>query len=210
MKKFLWLGLLSIFAGSGAAAQQAVSPCVQVTGANGVAGCQAVTQAYPLPVTVSGTPALPTGAATAANQTNGNQQTQVVGTVPLPTGAATSANQTNGNQVTKVTAMGLTPATTTAVASSQVLKASAGTLYGGAVTATVAGYLLIFNATSLPANGAVTPVKCLSVPAGQTVSFSADAGTAWTFSTGITLGYSTTGCYTLTASATAFFTGQFQ
>lgn len=183
MWKYLWLmlGLVPL----PALAQQAVSPCVQVTGANGVAGCQAVTQAYPLPVTVGGTP-------------------------PLPTGAATSANQTNGNQVTKVTATGLTPSTTTAVASNQVLKASAGTLYGGSVTATVAGYLLIFNATSLPANGAVTPVKCLSVPAGQTVSFSADSGTAWVFSTGITLGFSTTGCYMLTASATAFFTGQFQ
>lgn len=104
----------------------------------------------------------------------------------------------------------LTPASTATAVSNQVLKASAGTLYGGSVTATVAGYLLIFNAAALPANGTVSPVKCVTVPANQTVGFSADAGTAWTFSTGITLGFSTTGCYNLTASSTAFFTGQFQ
>lgn len=80
--------------------------------------------------TIVDSSALPTGAATSANQTseiglltgieanqtNGTQETQIVGTVPLPTGAATSsnqvtqeatltaiqANQTNGTQVTSV------------------------------------------------------------------------------------------------------------
>lgn len=76
---------------------------------------------------ITGTVPLPTGAATAANQTtqettltaiqanqtNGTQTTQINGTVPLPTGAATSANQTNGNQKTQVTAFPLDTAPAT-------------------------------------------------------------------------------------------------
>jgi hypothetical protein len=67
--------------------------------------------------------ALPTGAATSANQVteistlgnistlansiniaqqSGTQVTQITGTVPLPTGAATSANQTNASQKTQI------------------------------------------------------------------------------------------------------------
>lgn len=86
---------------------------------DGSGNLQGVSPSNPLPVTIESEPgapfhvivdssALPTGAATAANQatmettlaaieanqTNGTQETIIVGTVPLPTGAATAANQT--------------------------------------------------------------------------------------------------------------------
>lgn len=84
------------------------------------------------PVSAASLP-LPSGAATSANQTNGNQQTQVVGNgntawvsaghaqlvdgsgvtqpvsaaaLPLPSGAATSANQTNGTQQSQLVGNG--------------------------------------------------------------------------------------------------------
>lgn len=81
-----------------------------------------------IPVTLASVP-LPTGAATAANQTNGSQESQIVqggntatvsaagalkvdgsavtqpvsaASLPLPTGAATSANQTNASQKSQI------------------------------------------------------------------------------------------------------------
>lgn len=76
-------------------------------------------------------------------------------------------------------------------------------------TGASAGYLMTFNAVSAPADGAVTPVECVSVPATTTVSI--DFGTtAEPYVTGLTAVFSTTGCFTKTASATAFFKGRMQ
>lgn len=101
---------------------------------------------------------------------------------------------------------GLVPVVSTAAEASKVFKASAGNLYAYQVTTgAAAGYVMIFNATSAPADGAVTPVKCVAVPAGATVGVSVNPPEA--FSTGITAVFSTTGCFTKTASATAMFSG---
>ena len=62
---------------------------------------------------------------------------------------------------------------------------------------------MLFNLTALPANGAVTPVAWWQVPAGSTLSVS--EAPALTMSTGITVGCSTTGPFTLTASALCTF-----
>lgn len=100
------------------------------------------------------------------------------------------------------------PKNSAAAESSHVFKATAGTLFGLSVTSGAsAGYVLVFNATSAPADGAVTPVACYQLPASQTI------GIAFTpfplaMSTGITAVFSTTGCFTKTASATAFFLGE--
>ena len=100
----------------------------------------------------------------------------------------------------------ITPQTaSSALASNAVLKASAGTLYGFQVnnTTTVLEWVMLFNLTALPANGAVTPVAWWQVPAGSTLSVS--EAPALTMSTGITVGCSTTGPFTLTASALCTF-----
>lgn len=76
-------------------------------------------------------------------------------------------------------------------------------------TGAVAGYLMTFNAVSAPADGAVTPVECIVAPANSTVSI--DFGeTNEPYVTGLTAVFSSTGCFTKTASATAFFKGRAQ
>ena len=125
---------------------------------------------------------------------------------------ATATNSGSGVQAvhqapTSAAAAAIAPTDTTAVASSLALKSSAGNGYRYAITTGAsAGYFLIFDATALPANGAVTPKICRAVAANTSLEIDhADAPDR--FSTGIVEGFSTTGCYTLTASATAAFEG---
>lgn len=98
---------------------------------------------------------------------------------------------------------------TTVAASGIVAKATPGNLYDINITVGAsAGYLMIFNATAVPADGTVTPAFVLPL--------AANAGLAFTFpvpkrfSTGISIAFSTTGPFTKTASATAFIGGSFQ
>ena len=94
-----------------------------------------------------------------------------------------------------------------AAESSHVLSNAPSDLYGIQVAiGTTAGYLMVFNATSAPADGAVTPALCFNVPASTTINYSPAYPVP--FTTGIVGVFSTTGGFTKTASATAFFSGQ--
>jgi len=110
---------------------------------------------------------------------------------------------------------GLSTAVSSALASNLVVKASAGNLFTFNVSAdsTLSGaawWIMVFNATSLPANGAVTPAKCYAMASGTT-SYSASWGTLPIYlGTGITIGVSTTGCFSLTASVHAFLSGDYK
>lgn len=102
--------------------------------------------------------------------------------------------------------LGIAPVVSSAAEANHVLKASAGNLYGVSVTTgAVAGYVLVSDATSAPADGAVTPKFCFILPA------SGSLGVVWNppavMATGITVSFSSTGCFTKTASATAFISG---
>lgn len=105
-----------------------------------------------------------------------------------------------------------TTASSTAAGSNLVLKASAGNLY--ALTTTIgatSGYLMLFDATALPSNGAVTPVYCVPIDSnGTNGSLAVNFFPPKRFGTGITAGFSTTGCFSLTASTTASFFGGYQ
>ena len=158
---------------------------------------------------------LPTGASSAANQTNvqsapGTPQTTAntvqgnAGGVPIPVSGSISLLPTSSST------NALTPISSTAAESSHVLKNSAGNFYGVTITPTVAGYLLVFNATSAPSDGAVTPIFCVPVSANTASGLSTRGGIPTSFSTGIVVVFSTTGCFTKTASATASFTGMVQ
>jgi hypothetical protein len=99
---------------------------------------------------------------------------------------------------------GLTPVANSAVASAVIGKASAGNLFGyNITTGASAGYAMVFNATTAPADGAVTPVKCVAV-AANTSFIDNFRGAPIYNSTGSVVVFSTTGCFTKTASATAF------
>ena len=113
---------------------------------------------------------------------------------PVPSASLPSANSTAG-----------TAAGVTAVASSSfVAKASPGNLYGVNVTSGAsAGYVLIYNRTTAPADGVVTPARCIPLAANTGIELTWRPVPLY-FSTGIVVAFSTTGCFTQTLSATAF------
>lgn len=100
----------------------------------------------------------------------------------------------------------IAPVQSSAVESNHVLRSKPGAIYGLSVTSGAsAGYVLVFDATVAPADGAVTPVFCYQLPATSTVSVSYAPAAA--FANGAVVVFSTTGCFTKTASATAFIAG---
>jgi hypothetical protein len=121
-------------------------------------------------------------------------------TAPQPVVASPSTAATAGASATR----------TTAVASSLVLKASAGNLYDWRVTSGAsAGYVLIYNATAAPADGAVQPFDCIALAANTTIG-SGSHVVPERYTTGVVIAFSTTGCFTQTLSATAFIRGRVQ
>lgn len=103
----------------------------------------------------------------------------------------------------------LPPIVSTAAESSHVLKTSFGALYDLQVTTGAsAGFILIYDLTAAPANGAVTPKKCYQIAAASTVAL------FWTdspvqFTNGIVAAFSTgADCFNQTLSATAYFSGE--
>lgn len=101
------------------------------------------------------------------------------------------------------------PAQSTALESNHVLKSSAGTLYSVVVNVgSTAGYLMLFNATSAPADGAVTPYSCYGPLTTSSPTSFDFTGAPATFTTGMTVVFSTTGCLNKTASATVSFNWQ--
>jgi hypothetical protein len=97
-----------------------------------------------------------------------------------------------------------------AVSSGFVLKAGTAVLAGmNVTTGAAAGYVMVFDAATVPADGAVTPLRCLPVAANTGVDINF-RGSPLKFDTGAVIAFSTTGCYTKTSSATAFIAGDIQ
>jgi hypothetical protein len=100
----------------------------------------------------------------------------------------------------------ITPGASSALEAGHILKASAGNLYSlYGLSTDVDGYLMTFNATSIPADGAVTPIECIPVFSGSSATIDFSGTLPDQYSTGIVAVFSTTGPFTKTASATAFF-----
>ncbi len=110
--------------------------------------------------------------------------------------------------------IGITPVVSAAAESSHVLKAGAGNVYSAYatnLTATV-GFLVLINATAAPADGAITPLACVSLPANGPTSINYAPGPPGVFSTGIVaVVTSATTCFTKTTGViTAFISGSVQ
>jgi hypothetical protein len=69
-----------------------------------------------------------------------------------------------------------------------------------------AWWIMIFNTTSLPSPGTVTPVRCIALPSGTT-SYTGAFPVGLPLTPGGNIAVSTTGCFTLTASIHAFIAG---
>lgn len=98
--------------------------------------------------------------------------------------------------------------------SSCVLKNASGFLYGVYANCTAACWLMVFNATSAPSNGATTAgiaagnmVECIPIGAGSVGGVNYGSGPPASYSTGITATISSTACSTLTLNAVGFIHG---
>lgn len=101
-----------------------------------------------------------------------------------------------------------------ALAANQVVSATAANLVSFNVSAdsTLSGaawWVMVYNSATAPADGAVAPVKCYAMPSGA-IGISASFPTPVSFSTGIVIGVSTTGCFTKTASTHAFISADYR
>lgn len=119
----------------------------------------------------------------------------------LTTGAGTQAV---AMAPSTAAAAAIAPVPSTIAEGSRVFKSGAGNAFTWRVTTgIVGGYVLIFDATSAPADGVVTPIDCVAVAANSTVGSNMDT-LPDRFTTGYTIVFSSTGCFTKTISATAF------
>ena len=90
-----------------------------------------------------------------------------------------------------------------------VAKAFGGNLYSFDVVGGSAGFIMVFDSTTAPSNGAVTPKFCANVLAGG--YYSRTFPIPLVFGTGITLVYSTgANCSTLAAAVPQFMAAQVQ
>lgn len=71
-----------------------------------------------------------------------------------------------------------------------------------------AGYVMLFDAAAVPADGTVTPARCL--PLAANTGIERTFPTPLRIANGITVVFSTTGCFTKTVSATAFIAVDFR
>jgi len=164
-----------------------VTKCHAQSSASVVASCGSVTyvagRAYPLTQDTTGK---------ACSASTGT----VSGTVTANLGAATKVSSS-------------------ALAANLVVNSGAASLYSFEVSAdsTLSGaawWVMVYDATSAPADGAVTPAKCYAMPSGATLLSASFGPGPITFSTGIVIGVSTTGCFTKTASTHAFISGDYK
>lgn len=186
--------------------------CTSASGGGGGGAITAASGSYAAGALSAGSIVdLGTGSSPGANTTNGILKAidTTLGT-PFQAGGALGASSANIGNVNPAT-----HGQCSTLCASDVLKNSAGALYSFEVQAdaTLSGaawYVMIFDATSLPADGTVTPAKCYAQPSGTTQMGGTLAAGGATFGTGIVIGVSTTGCYTKTASTHAYIAGDFQ
>jgi hypothetical protein len=108
-------------------------------------------------------------------------------------------------------AFALTAVSSAVPESSHVLKAASGNLYGFSVIAGAsAGYVLVLDTATVPADGPVAPKKCYPLPATGVLAASWQPGPPVAFVNGITVVFSSSGCFSKTAQTAAFISGEVQ
>lgn len=122
-----------------------------------------------------------------------------------------------GIPISATSATGVAPIVGGSAASSQVLKSTPGNLYSAYATCTAACWLMVFNATAAPSNGATTAgtgsgnlQDCIPIASGGLGTLNYAPGPPEAFSVGITATISSTACATLTLSTVGFIHGVVQ
>lgn len=136
------------------------------------------------------------------------------GTGSPPSGVSPLYMDASGNLCANTTGgagAAVTPVVSGSLEASHVFKSSAGVLYSAYasnITGGTSGFLEIFNATSAPADGAVTPLVCVPI-SGGVASANYQGIPPASFSTGIVaVVSSSTTCFTKTTGVlTAFISG---
>lgn len=132
--------------------------------------------------------------------------------VPCSSSGGTATNVVI--QPTSTASAGITPVVSSSAENNHVLKNAAGNLYSVyAVNQTsTPGLLMVFNATTAPADGAVTPLACTPLSANGVASINNKSGPPQVYGTGITAVVSSgTNCFNkTTGTVTAFFSGDVQ
>lgn len=106
---------------------------------------------------------------------------------------------------------GIAPIVSASAENAHVLKAASGFLYSVYATNLTAtgGFLVVLNATTAPADGAIAPLECVPLPANGTAAINFNPGPPAFYSTGITaVVTSAATCFTKTTGViTAFIRG---
>ena len=106
------------------------------------------------------------------------------------------------------------PVSTPSAAASLILKKSAGNLYSVYATnlTATAGFMVVLNATSVPADGAIVPLGCVPLPASGAASINYIPTPAGLYNVGIVAALtSASTCFTLTTGViTGFIAGTVQ
>lgn len=138
---------------------------------------------------------------------------------PITAPVGTGSNGSVGMPVSEIPASSAANAISPVVSqgvSTLLGKASAGNLYTTYLTATADSWLMVFNSTSAPTNGATTAgttsgnlQDCIKVPSGTTASIGG-LSIPERFGTGIYFAISSTACATLTLATTGLIHGEVQ
>lgn len=104
--------------------------------------------------------------------------------------------------------LGIGSVVSTALEGSHVLKTGKGALYNATiVTGATAGFLMLFDAASVPADGTVTPAWP-PIPVAANAAGLVSFDPPFQFQNGMVVVFSTSGGFTKTVSTTAFFGGR--
>jgi hypothetical protein len=187
-------------------------PC-GITGTVGVSifgggGTQAVGTGVPADASANGGSGLTVvGRGTSYNGTSWDRERTLQAT-DMANGLGVKAT---GIVPTATPSQGVAGAASATVLGGRVLKNTAGNLFEAQVTTGAsAGNFMLFDSATVPADGAVTPIKCVVVPANSTATLTYKP-IPLSFVNGMSAVFSTpagaAGCFTKTASATAFIQG---
>ncbi len=183
------------------------------TGTNAIGSVSVSNLPATQPVSAVALP-LPLGAATASKQpaigAAGNPAADVLTVQGAP---SMTALKIDGSAVTQPVSGTVSIANapvswrfSSAAEASRAFKTSAGTLYSIYVTASSAGFLMVFDATTAPADGPVTPVDVIQCASNATTVLDYTA-TPLPFVNGLVAVFSSTGPFVKTANPVAFLKG---